>query len=385
MIEPRQLDFYSSRIASLYDSLEGEIIRVLIKQVLSGDINQYYAQRASELGAFNDIIVEYLSKVTGVAEPEIKRMFEETGVEVIKSVDGQLPFESLPMPNNIDLVMQGYANQTWRDINNYVNQTLISTNYGYGSGASRAYTDVLNKSQALFNTGIYTQKQALENAVQQLAQEGIKSTFIDKGGHTWSIERYVRTVLKSTLHNTYNQMTEDRMSEYGVHTVRVSQHVGARPACSLIQGEVVDLRESRRLPIDSEYRSVYDPYWLADYREPGGHRGINCGHNHTPFVPGVNINHKQEINPELNEQVAKARDKQRYLERQIVKFKKNKTVSESFGNAEGTQQWQSKISAKQKQMREHLNNNGEYLSRDYSREKVYTPLDTLLKDFSYKG
>jgi len=42
------------------------------------------------------------------------------------------------------------------------------------------------------------------------------------------------------------------------------------------------------------------------------------------------------------------------------------------------------VSSRQAAMRTHLKNNGEYLSRNYRREKVYTPLDTLLKDFSYK-
>lgn len=46
--------------------------------------------------------------------------------------------------------------------------------------------------------------------------------------------------------------------------------------------------------------------------------------------------------------------------------------------------WKQMVSRRQKAMRTHLEQNGEYLSRDYKREKVYTPLNVLLKDFDYK-
>ena len=55
-------------------------------------------------------------------------------------------------------------------------------------------------------------------------------------------------------------------------------------------------------------------------------------------------------------------------------------VSENFG-AEDTHHWKSMVSKSQKAMREHLNANGEYLSRNYAREQTYTPLDALVKNF----
>lgn len=49
------------------------------------------------------------------------------------------------------------------------------------------------------------------------------------------------------------------MSEYSVHTVLVTSHMGARQACSKIQGHVVDLRPVSELPPNWKYRSIYDP------------------------------------------------------------------------------------------------------------------------------
>src|SRR5699024_3170654 len=138
------------------------------------------------------------------------------------------------------------------------------------------------------------------------------------------------------------------------------------------------------IPEDSEYKSIYDPWWGADYGTAGGHMGVNCRHMHIPFIPGVNTNNQPKYDAELNEMVAKLTDTQRRIEREIVKYKKNLMVADAMGS-ETASHWRMMVSRRQKAMRMHLDKNGEYLSRNYKREKVYTPLSTLLKDFSYKN
>ncbi|MFK4904195.1 phage minor capsid protein [Lactococcus petauri] len=383
-VTPHQIDLWSGNMAHLYQSLEGEILRLVIQRLNKGSDNiaDWQLQKLRELHLFNSETAKLIAEVSGVSEKEVRKMFNNLGHSTIEDID-KLVASGLhlkPLPNNIDEVLRAYYNQAWGDLNNYVNQTLLSTNYGYGSALSKLYTDIINKTVAAFNTGLFTFEEALERTVRQWAQQGIKSTFIDKGGHTWSIERYVRTVLKSTMGNTYNELRTSRMSEYGVNTVVVTSHMGSRLACSLIQGHVVDLRKN--IPINSEYKSIYDPYWKAYYGEAGGHRGVNCRHAWIPFIPGVNTNNQPIFSKAENDKVAALQKRQRELERRIVKFKKNKMVSEAMGNKLGAQSWQSSITATQEAIRKLVNSN-EYLSRNYKREKVYTPLDTLLKDFRY--
>lgn len=383
-ITPNQLDLWSSNMAELYNSLEGEIIRILIKRLKNGheDITYWQAKKLQELRMFNDEVARNLAKVTKIAEKEIKRMFEEAGKAIVQDVDNAIPYPTKPMPSNLDNIMRAYHDQVWTEIDNYVNQTLVTTAYGVGT-ATLAYQDVLNRTAAMFNTGLYTFEQSLERAISELAQKGIKSTMVDRGNHTWSLEGYVRTVLKSTLGNTYNELRTSRMAEYGVHTVLVTSHVGARAQCSRIQGNVVDLRYPSELPEDWPYKSIYDPSWGAEYGTAGGHRGVNCRHLHIPFIPGVNTNNQPKYDAELNARVAQARDKQRRIEREIVKYKKNLMVAEELGS-DKADYWRMMVRRRQAAMRLHLKENGQYLSRNYKREKVYTPLDTLLKDFSYK-
>ena len=384
MITPHQLDLWSNNLSHLYQSLEGELIRLIIRRLNTGHDNilDWQREKLQELHLFNKDAIKAISQVTGLAESEVTRMFESSGEKIISELDNQLPYDPLPNPTNLDDIMRSYHNQVWGDVNNYVNQTLLSTNFGYGSATTRMFNEIINKTTAAFNSGLFTFDQALERTIQQWAQKGIRSTFVDKGGHTWSLERYVRTVLKSTLGNTYDELRKDRMAEYGVHTVIVTSHMGAREACSKIQGNVVDLRPVAELPFGWEYRSIYDPYWQADYGTAGGHRGVNCRHLHIPFIPGVNTNNQPKYDPKENAKVVELNQRQRELERRVVKFKKNQMVSDALGQEENANAWGRKVRATQGALRELVNSN-EYLRRNYSREKVYTPLNTLLKDFRY--
>ncbi|NMP55387.1 phage minor capsid protein [Enterococcus faecalis] len=382
MITPHQLDLWSSNMSHLYQSLEGELIRIIAKRLKNGNENilDWQREKLQELHLFNKETAKVISQVTGIAESEIERMFESTGQKIVKDIDKELPYDPKPMPTDLDNIMKAYHDQVWSDINNYVNQTLLSTNFGYGTATSQMYNEIINKTVAAFNSGLFTFDEALERTIQSWAQKGIKSTFVDKGGHTWSLERYVRTVLKSTLGNTYDKLRKDRMSEYDVHTVLVTSHMGARKACSKIQGHVADLRES--VSSNEKYKSIYDPYWGAEYGTAGGHRGINCNHLHIPFIPGINTNNQPKIDAKENEKVAELTKRQQQLERQVVKFKKNQMVSEALDHTDNAKQWKQKVRANQAKLRELVDSN-EYLGRNYAREKVYTPVNTLLKDFRY--
>src|SRR5690625_3912605 len=131
-ITPNQLDIWSSDMAELYNSLEGEIIRIIIRRLNSGhrDITMWQAQKLQELRLFSNDVARYVSEVTEVAETSILNMFEDAGKRMIDDVDNAMSqaFEKRPYPEYLDQIMRGYRNQVWSEIDNYVNQTLISTN-----------------------------------------------------------------------------------------------------------------------------------------------------------------------------------------------------------------------------------------------------------------
>ena len=241
----------------------------------------------------------------------------------------------------------------------------------YGSfDTIQKYRGIIERSAAFVNTGIHTLEQAVERASHEILTEGLKTTMTSKSGRRIPVDSYIRGVLKTNLGRTMDEVRKEHMEEYGMHHVVVGSLVGAREACSKIQGQVVDLRPMDEIPEGSEYRSIYDPYWEAHYKEASGHHGINCRHPHFPFIPGVNTNNQPQYDDELNEQVAKDQQKQRSLERQIRNYKKHLKIAQEFGNQEDIDRYTKLISGRQKALREHLDGH-KYLSRDYNRERAF--------------
>src|SRR5690625_56188 len=82
-ITPHQLDLWAQEMADLYNSLEWEIIKIIINRLNRGhkDITMWQAQKLQELRLFNNDVARYVSEVTNVAETTITNMFEEAGNE----------------------------------------------------------------------------------------------------------------------------------------------------------------------------------------------------------------------------------------------------------------------------------------------------------------
>src|SRR5690625_2629120 len=106
-VTPNQLDLWSSNMADLYNSLEGEIIRIIIKRLNRGhkDITQWQAQKLQELRLFNNEVARLLAEVTKIAQSEIEQMFQIAGNRIIEDIDNAMPYATKPKPTNLDSVM----------------------------------------------------------------------------------------------------------------------------------------------------------------------------------------------------------------------------------------------------------------------------------------
>lgn len=377
MITPRQMNLFASPVAEMYQVLEMEILTQVAKRLkVKGEVNitDWQLEKMDELKLLNRDLSTYLSDFSGIAKEEIDSYIKTAGHDLIEDTDQFFinnGYVQAGASTITDRVLESYANQMFRELDNHVNQTLISTNYGQGSPLTVKYQQLIGEVQASYSTGLVTLDKAVEKAVLNWTREGIKSTFIDKGGHTWSLERYVDTVLKSTNARIYNDIRISRMGDYGCTTARVSQKANARPECAHIQGRVVDTSRER---LNSDYPNIYD----YGYGTPGGHRGVNCGHYWVPFVPGVNTEREPMFSPETAIENSKIEAGRKLLARRIRKTKKLLAVTEAL-DSEGQEYYRNQLQRQQKRMRDYVKEHN--LTRIYRFEKVYTPLDTLLSEY----
>src|SRR5690625_2564775 len=273
-ITPHQLNMYTQPVTHVYQALEQEIFEMIARRLKTSkhydadNVLEWQIDKMNQLRLVNDETVKALSKATEVAEKEIRKAIYNAGIETIKSVDYELRdvYSTLPLPRQIDAIMESYVRKTFRELDNFVNQTLITTNFGEGT-VTRMYRRIVEETTGKVLSGLKTTNKAIAETVIEWSRKGIDTAFVDRGGNVWHLERYAETVIRSTVNRTYNDLRMSRMEDYDIDLVLVSALPDPREACSLIQGKVASIK-----PI-AENTSRFPSIYEFGYGEPSGLRG----------------------------------------------------------------------------------------------------------------
>lgn len=323
---------------------------------------QWQIEKMQQLRLLNTDTIKELSKATGLSASAIRQAVNDVGFATIEGLDDELKSVKvkLPSPTQIDVVLESFVKQSFREIDNFVNQTLITTNYGEGS-VTNMYRKIVEESTGKVLAGTKTINQAVAETIVKWGGKGIATSFVDKGGNTWSMERYVDTVIRSTTNRAYNDLRMSRMQDYGVDLVLVSSLPDPREACSRIQGKVASMSNPSS---DPDYPSVFD----FGYGEPAGLRGISCRHAFFPFIKDVNTNNQPQYSEEEMTRNRELSQKQRQLEVRVRKSKRSLKLAEEIGDADTIQKYKQQVRNRQATVREFVSENK--LARRYDKERI---------------
>ncbi|MEK5189720.1 phage minor capsid protein [Enterococcus sp. FSL R5-0957] len=376
MITPEKMQKTANSIINIYSELEDRIFTIIIKalkhsrfqDVAKEDVLLWQVNQLSKMGTLNDKVIDLLASYTGETQEAIEQLIKGNGVKIVDEIDRELErmvHKSVPVSDDVNKILDSLVRQTFKDLNNNVNQTLITTNFNENA-VMRAYQAILKQSTLESMTGLKTHEKAVKDNVYKMVDMGIKSGFVDKAGREWSMEAYSRTVVQTTSHRTFNDLRLQRMEDFECVTALMSSHPTAREACAPIQGDWVLTVPKEEAPEEFKHLpSIYD----HGYGEPSGTQGINCTHILYPGRPDVNTNNQPRYDPEEVQRNAEIQQKQRRLECDIRYQKKRMNAALELEDPETVQMCKQVISNKQKQLRELINDN-EFLVRDYSREQV---------------
>lgn len=378
MITPDKMQRDADSITNIYSGLEDRIFNIIIKalkqsrfqDVAKEDVLLWQVNQLSKMGTLNDKVIDLLARYTGETQEAIEQLIKGNGVKIVDEVDRELErmvHKSIPVSNEINRILDSLIRQTFQDLNNNVNQTLITTNFNENT-VMRAYQAILKQSTIESMTGLKTHEKAVRDNVYKMVDMGIKSGFVDKAGREWSMEAYSRTVVQTTSHRTFNDLRLKRTEDFDCVTALMSSHPSARKACATIQGDWVLVVPKNKAPDEFKHLpSIYD----HGYGDPDGTQGINCKHILYPGRPDINTNNQPQYDADEAQENAEIQQKQRKLERDIRYQKKRMNAALELEDPETEQMCKQVISNKQKQLRELINDN-EFLVRDYSREQVYS-------------
>lgn len=376
-------DFQKSanKIIDLYSNLQEQIFEVIIDALKDGnyqhvskdDVVTWQAKQLAQLGKLNQQVIKLMSKADGLSEDAIKDLIKFHGIKIVNEIDNQLQDMTnsrQPISADTQNALGAIVSQTWTDLNNNINESLISRNYG-ATATTRVYRQILTESTVATVSGLMTHQKAVESAVYRAVDRGLPTKLTDKAGHNWSIEGYARMVVNTTVNRTYNELRLQRMKDFDMHLALMSSHPNSRPACAYIQGHVVNLVPPESPNYDDRYDSIYN----HGYGTPAGTQGINCSHVLFPYVPGINVNHQPQYDPKKAIKNGKLVQQQRARERAIRDAKHRLVAAKELGDEEQVNHAKTLIRARQSNLRQYIketNSNHEkpILVRDYSREKI---------------
>ena len=221
------------------------------------------------------------------------------------------------------------------------------------------YRQTLFKTQVEFNAGHVTLQQAVDNSTKEFLSKGIDS-IVYKDGTKVNITSYVDMALRTANHRAYLMGEGKKRREMGLSLVVVSAHATACDLCVPWQGKIL---------IDDVYSGGTKedgPYPLLSEAIKQGLLHPNCRHNLSTYFEGITTLPTITVTEDVKANY-KAEQQQRYIERQIRKYKRLAAGTIEDSKVEF---YDNKVKQWQAVMREHLKDNTQ-LRRNYHREKIY--------------
>ncbi|EAC3893013.1 minor capsid protein [Listeria monocytogenes] len=376
-LTPRQLDLFVQPVVDVYTTLENELFTLIVrrlktkKNISADNVLAWQIEKLNQVHALDQQMIERISKASGVSAKKLFSIVKDAGYSDLTQVDNYFSKLAetgavLPLVSDgqtiVDKVMRSYFKLAQSNYNR-VNQTMLSQ-------ARQIYSDIIHETTQSVLAGLKTHRQALAETVTKFAENGVPA-LVDKANKRWTPEAYVRTVTRTTVNSVYNSVEDERMNEYGVDLVRISQHVGARPTCSIFQGKVICLLsvEETKTKYGNKYMSIYSPELRYGYGD--GIFGCNCRHHRFAFVEGINIapGENELIDEEENKRVYMLSQQQRLMERDIRAAKRKLSAAEELGDELTVKKAKQAVRTKQSKLRAFVKTHN--LTRQYSREKVY--------------
>ncbi|WP_028560672.1 phage minor capsid protein [Paenibacillus pinihumi] len=224
--------------------------------------------------------------------------------------------------------------------------------------ADDVYRQTIYKAQVYMNSGAASLNQAIDMATRDFLDRGFDSITYANGRRV-NVASYAEMALRTASQRAVFSGEGAKRDELGIRTVVISSHANCSKLCLPYQGKVF---------IDDVYSggtSADGKYPLLSTAIANGLFHPNCRHNMTTFIPGASSLPKP-VDDEVAEANYQAEQRQRYMERQIRKYKRREAGSMDSDNEAAAK---AKVKQWQNRLRQHLAQHEE-LRRDRNRERI---------------
>ncbi|SDZ00689.1 phage minor capsid protein [Thermoactinomyces sp. DSM 45892] len=343
------------KVSDLYIDVQ---IRLLAQMKKSVEQGIKYPNRQAEIANQLDQELRRIMRELGVFTPQAVYEVIERAYEVgIQSVDEEL--QRARSPNSLQNALNRAEKTSYDYSFNQVHTlaveslagelvTVLSGTHGVIlNSLGDRYREIVARSSMGAITGVDTRRQGAQRLLNQLSDRGITS-FIDRSGRNWDMSSYTEMSTRSAVARAQIKGHVDRLSHNGYDLVKISSHFDPSPLCKPWQGKVFSIsgKHPKYLSLQTSINSgLFHP---------------NCRHSLSAYQEG------EKIKPvDVQEGAYLERQKQRYIERQIRKWKQREAVALT---REEQQKARGKVREWQAEMREFIQSTDR--RRDYAREQI---------------
>ena len=373
-LSPQYYDVCTDDVLNLYAEVEDRIIADVVRRIIkTGDITEtakWQIRQAQQMGLLYDDIIKDVAKSTDKTDSEVKKMFENAGVETVNNNNrihikaGKSPLD-IRQSESMLQILNGVYKNSLTDLKNLTGTTAITS--------QTAYYQACNSAFMMVSSGAFSYQQALRTVIQEVADKGATVSY--PSGHIDKLDVAVRRSLLTGIGLASRQISEENSRLCECDLMEISAHSGARPSHAVWQGQIVSLSGRRG------YLSKSD----IGYGTGAGFGGWNCRHDWYPFYEGISTrNYSQSELDKLNakdikyngkmyseyeiSQMLRQKEREiRALKREQVALKTAISEGQDFLKTDLTA-LNSKIKDKSLQIQEFCNQTG--YKRDRFREQV---------------
>lgn len=339
MLRPDYFYGKTDKLVEMYQDLENWIISdIATRLIKSGELSGTADRelwKLQQMGLHNTEIVKRISEMSGKSRNEVRRLLRDsvmTSFSDDKEVLTQISASDIisPLKNNMAiLAMNAELIKTFGELDNLTKTTINQTH--------KDLLNMLNEVDYRVASGMQSYSSAVCEVLDRYAESGVMVEY--PAGTKRSLEAAVRCCIVTSMNQTAAQVTNVYIAQNKIEYVLVSAHPGARydkknptgisshnhwqgKAYKIIGSEpgFPNLLESTGYTIDIETGKGTVLNLL-------GLHGYNCRHSHGPWRKGMvnkylDENGNVNINADESQKLYDLQQKQRLLEREIRKTKR---------------------------------------------------------------
>ena len=345
-----KIDDLTLEVGRVYAQAERDIIQRIanrLKKDKSLSIEQWELRKLRELQTLRSGIEKQIkAKLDNYTEKELRPIIQELYNQGSKDA-----IADLRKVYNINEITTDFGKIDEATVANYtkaLKDNLQGTHLRIVRQADDVYRQAVSRGVETVLTGSGTRIEGSQKVLNEFANRGVTG-FVDKSGRSWNLKTYSEMATRTVSARARVDGTLNRFQQNGEDLVVVSAHAESCPICDPWEGRILSISgDNERYPSVSE-------------AEADGLFHANCTHNTTLWVEGLT----EKPEPVDSAENYEERQQQRYLERNIRKWKRREVAAMTDEELEKAKSYRQKWQEKQK---DFIDDTGRY--RKYEREQI---------------